>query len=279
MSLPRVATVQDISCFGKCSLTVALPIISAAGVETVVLPTAVLSTHTGGLGKFTYRDLTEDMPAVIEHWRTLDLHFDAIYSAYLGSISQIDIVSDFINKFKCPDTLVLIDPVMGDGGKLYTRFTPEFVAKMGALCAQADIIVPNLTEAAFLLDIPYRDRFENEGQVLELLEKLRSLGAKKVVLTGVSFGDGRLGAAWHDGTGTGLYMCERINSSFHGSGDAFASVLTAGTVRGKSLEQAVALAVDFTVDVIARTVQAKTDPKHGLHFEGSLPMLWQRLEK
>ena len=149
--LKRAAAIHDISGFGKCSLTVALPIISAMGIEVSVIPTAVLSTHTGGFTGFTYRDLTGDMRPIAEHWNSLGIKFDAIYSGFLGSVEQIDIVTDFIDDFKEKDTVVLVDPAMADGGKMYTVFDMDFAKQMTRLCAKADIIVPNFTEAAFML--------------------------------------------------------------------------------------------------------------------------------
>ena len=144
----RVAAIHDISGFGKCSLTVALPIISAAGIETTIMPTAVLSTHTGGFTGYTYRDLTGDLRAIAEHWKSLELHFDAIYSGFLGSFEQIDIVKDFIDMFRADGNITVVDPAMADNGQMYSLFNMEFAKAMASLCAKADIVVPNITEAA-----------------------------------------------------------------------------------------------------------------------------------
>ena len=155
--MKRIVSIQDISCFGKCSLTVALPIISAMGIEACPVPTAVLSTHTGGFTGYTYRDLTNDIPSIADHWKSLDLKFDAVATGYLGSFEQIKIVSDFFDKFKTDDNLIIVDPVMGDKGHFYAGFTEDFALEMKKLCSKADVIVPNLTEAAQLLDEDYID--------------------------------------------------------------------------------------------------------------------------
>ena len=153
--MKRVVSIQDISCLGKCSLTVALPIISAMGVETCVVPTAVLSTHTGGFSGFTFHDLTQEVAPIADHWAKEGISFDAIYTGYLGSFEQIHLVSQFFDRFGGQDTLIYVDPAMADNGVLYTGFTPEFAKEMGKLCGKADVIVPNLTEASFMLGVDY----------------------------------------------------------------------------------------------------------------------------
>ena len=190
-----LVAINDISGFGKCSLTVALPVISACGVETVCLPTAVLSTHTGGFSGYTFRDLTEDMIPFINHWKSLNLKFDAIYSGFLGSIKQIDIVKSFFDTFKEKETVAIVDPSMADYGKLYSVFDMDFAREMTRLCAVADIVIPNITEAAFMTDTEYMGTIQNEQYIERLLDKLLLTGAKSVVLTGVSFDENELGAA------------------------------------------------------------------------------------
>ena len=194
----RVAAIHDLSGFGKCSLTVALPILSAAGIETSALPTAILSTHTGGILGYTYRDLTEDMRPFMKHWKELDIRFDAVYSGFLGSFEQLDIVKEFFSLFKREDNLILVDPVMGDNGELYKIFTPKFAKGMRSLCERADIIVPNLTEAALLLGEPYQAGPYTKAYIDGILHKLSQLGPKQVVLTGVYFDEKELGAATFD---------------------------------------------------------------------------------
>ena len=185
--MKRILTVQDISCVGKCSLTTALPIISAAGVECGVLPTAVLSTHTM-FSKYTFCDLTSEIQPIADTFKELNIDFDAVYTGYLGSIEQLDLVVKFLEDFRREDTLVFVDPVIGDHGKLYSGFTPQFAAQMAEkLCSHADILVPNATEASLLTGTPYRDTADR-GYCEELLGKLCEMGAKKAVLTGVRKG-------------------------------------------------------------------------------------------
>ena len=169
--MKRILTIQDISCVGKCSLTVALPIISAFGVETSVLPTAVLSTHTA-FKDFTFRDLTCDMQGIAKHWKEQNISFDALYTGYLGSFEQLNIVSNLIDNFKTKDNFVIIDPVMGDNGSLYVGFDQAFANSMAKLCSKADIIVPNLTEASFMLKEPYIEKDYDEDYIKQTLKKL-----------------------------------------------------------------------------------------------------------
>lgn len=272
--MKRVVTIQDISCFGKCSLTVALPIISAMGVEAVILPTAVLSTHTGGFKNFTFRDLSEDIPKITEHWKSESIDFDAIYTGYLGSFEQIDQMKAFIDE-KSESTLVFVDPAMADNGKLYTGFTPEFAKHMGTLCAKADIIVPNLTEASFMLGIPYVESGYDKAYIEDVLRKLTALGAKKAVLTGVSFEEDKLGFAMYDSTADefSYYFNDKVDAKFHGTGDIFSSVTVGGIMRGKSLYEALRLAADYTVRCIKTTMPNKEKHWYGVEFEKEMPYL------
>ena len=270
--LKRVAAIHDISGVGKCSLTVALPIISAAGVECSVMPTAVLSTHTGGFEGFTFRDLTEDMRPIAEHWKKENIQFDALYSGYLGSLSQIDIVGDIFDMFRTPETLVMVDPVMADHGELYSLFTLDHVKGMAKLCGHADVIVPNRTEAAFMLEREYKDGSMTEKEVNDLLYALAGLGAKQVVLTGVYFGSDDLGAACYDaGTKRVDYIMEkRIEGMYHGSGDVFGSFLLGALMRGRNLADATRIAVDYTCAAIRLTARDGTGPRMGVRFESVL---------
>jgi len=270
--LKRVAAIHDISGVGKCSLTVALPIISAAGVECSVMPTAVLSTHTGGFSGFTFRDLTEDMLPMAEHWKKEDITFDAFYSGYLGSLAQIDIVRDIFKMFRTPETLVMVDPVMADNGKLYSLFTAEHVKGMAKLCGFADVIVPNRTEAAFMLGREYKSGPMTKDEAEDLLRALATLGAKKVVLTGVFFGNDDLGAACYD-TQTGqidYVLGKRIEGLYHGSGDVFASLLLGALMRGRNLVDAAKTAVDYTCASVRLTAADGTGPRMGVRFESIL---------
>lgn len=276
----RVAAIHDLSGFGKCSLTVALPILSAAGIETSAIPTAILSTHTGGISGYTYRDLTEDMRPVMKHWKSLDIKFDAIYTGFLGSFEQLDIVKDFFDAFRQEDNLILVDPVMGDNGELYTVFTREFAAGMRMLCQKADIIVPNLTEAALLLDEPFHPGPYTHAYIESLLRKLGALGPQKVVLTGVYFKEDELGAATYDRTTDTIdyVFTQKIPGYYHGTGDVFASALLSALLNDFSLIDAAAIAVHFTTDSIRRTYKAKTDYRFGVNFEQSFPDFLKELK-
>lgn len=276
----RVLAVHDISCVGKCSLTVALPILSAAGIETSVLPTAVLSTHTGGFEGYTFRDLTEDIRPITAHWKALDLKMDAVYTGYLGSFEQLTLVRGLIQDFRGPNTVVLVDPVMADNGKLYPLFTMDFVAGMKTLCGTADIIVPNLTEASLMLGQEYRESYD-PAYIETMLKKLASIGPRKVVLSGVSFEDGKLGAAAYDSTTdtVSYYFAERVDGYYHGTGDVFGSALLSAVMNGFSLADSIRVAVEYTVGAIRRTKAAGTDIRYGVDFENEIPNLLRMLGK
>jgi len=271
--LKRVAAIHDISGFGKCSLTVASPIISAAGIEVSVLPTAVLSTHTGGFTGFTYRDLTEDMRPITEHWKSLNIHFDAIYTGFLGSFEQLDLVTKFFETFKTKDNLILVDPVMADNGELYSIFSPEFPLGMRKLCEKADIIVPNLTEAALLVGEPYCQGPYSQSYIEDMMKKLSAIGPQKIVLTGVYFNDEELGAAAYDAASGEIayYLEKRVPGYFHGTGDVFGSALLSALLNDFPLNESMAIAVRFTVSAIRKTAQAGTDVRFGVNFEQTIP--------
>ena len=276
----RVAAIHDISGFGKCSLTVALPVISAAGIETSVIPTAVLSSHTAVKPGYTCRDLTDDMRPFAAHWKQLGLSFDAIYSGYLGSTEQIAIVCDIIDTFKIEKTVVIVDPAMADNGKMYELFDKSFASRMRKLCKKADIIVPNKTEAMFLLEEEYFEGPYTKGFIENTLSRLGNLGPEKVVLTGVCFDEKKIGAACYDSEKGSVeyYLSDRVNGMFHGTGDVFASALTAALVRGKDLPTSTKIAVDFTVESIKRTAAGGTDHRYGVDFERGLPEFIKALE-
>lgn len=279
MKQKRVATIQDISCFGKCSLTVALPVISAMSVEAAIIPTAVLSTHTGGFNGFTFRDLTEDIPDIAKHWKSENLGFDVIYTGYLGSFKQIEYISDFIDSFKTEVNTVLIDPAMGDNGKLYTGFSPEFALAMGKLSGKADVIVPNLTEAAFMLDEPYVESGYDEEYVKGILKRLTDLGAKNAILTGISYSSEKIGVVCYSSeTGEyNSYFTDRIGGSFHGTGDIYASVCAGAIARGMSLIESASLAADYVCECIKATIDDK-EHWYGVKFEDAISYLVDRLK-
>ena len=267
--------------------SVTLPIISAMGVEACVLPTAVLSTHTAFKG-FTFRDLTADIQPIFDHWKNEKIHFDAIYTGYLGSFEQLDLMHKLIADFGGKDTLTIVDPCMADNGKLYPGFTQEFAFAMAKLCGKADVIVPNLTEASFMLGIPYVESGYDEAYVKDILKQLAALGAKKVVLKGIEFAQdqaelkgvaGKIGIASYDSeTDTfDWYFHKKMPQSFHGTGDIFASVLTGALMRGLSLQKSYSLAGDFVVESIKETLSHEDYNWYGVDFEAAFPYLIKRL--
>ena len=277
--MKRVVTIQDISCFGKCSITVALPLISAMGIECAIIPTSILSTHTGGFEGFTVRDISDDIPKIKEHWKKYNIEFDTIYTGYLGSREQIDNVIDFIDDFKKDNTLIFVDPAMADKGKLYTGFDSEFPSHMARLCGKADIIVPNITEASFMLGVPYTESYD-EDYIKNMLKSLCKLGCKKAVLTSVSYENNTQGAVFYDSESDTCfsYFTKHVPAHFHGTGDTFASVFVGGLTRGLSYEEALKIAVDFTVKCIKDTIPYAKEHSYGTMFEKSIPYLVDRLK-
>ena len=234
MAYKKILTIQDISCVGQCSLTVALPILSACGMETCILPSAVLSTHTAGFSGFTFRDLTDDMPAIQQHWQKEGIRFSAIYTGYLGSIKQIGYVADIFADTAAEGCIKVVDPAMADNGKLYSIFDMDYVEAMKPLCGAADILIPNITEAAFLTGCEYRESYD-EAYVTELCEKLCALGAKTVVMTGVGYREGKTGVAVYTNGKMSHYEHDKIGKGAHGTGDIYASAFVGALARGKML--------------------------------------------
>lgn len=273
MGQKRVAAIHDISGFGKCSLTVALPIISASGIETAVIPTAVLSTHTGGFTGFTFRDLTDDIMPIAEHWKKTELRFDAFYSGYLGSRSQVEIVKNAVELLKNEASLFICDPAMADHGRLYVGFPDDFPAEMLTLCCAADIIVPNITEACLMLGTEYKAGPYTPEYIGELLVSLYQKTGAQIVLTGVCFDDKKLGAAVFDGNKTDYVFSEKIDAQFHGTGDVFASVLTSAVLHDKNLVSAAEIAVKFTCHCIKTTLKDTPERRYGVNFETEIPRL------
>ncbi len=271
--MKRVLTVQDISCLGKCSLTIALPVLSVLGSETVILPTAVLSTHTMFKG-FTCKDLSDQIEPIKQHWLKEGITFDAIYTGYLGSIAQIDQMKELFRAFRREGMLVFVDPVMADNGRLYAAFDMAYAEKNKELCAEADIIVPNITEAALMTGMDYRETYD-ESYILALLSGLRELGAKLSVITGVSLEKGKIGAMGIDReTGeTWCYQNRRIDASYHGTGDLFASTFVGELLRGKDWKDAMRIAADYTAHTIEVTLKNPKEPWYGVDFETTLPDL------
>lgn len=293
--MKRVLTVQDISCVGKCSLTAAIPVISAMGIEVCPLPTAILSNHTA-FSSFSFLDLTDKIPEILNEWKKQGFHFDAIYTGYLGSIKQIDLVHKILDEFAQNDTLVVIDPCMADNGKLYTGFSQDFVQQMAKLCGRANVILPNMTEACFLVNQDYDIFTHTNESITKLMEKLLSLGANHVVLKGVDFSSDKIGVAYYSQKNNNdsrnligksiiensiddmkIYFHHRYDENFHGTGDLFASVVTGALVLKKELKEAVEIACDFIQESIECTLSNPNYNWYGVEFESVLKNLPQRL--
>ena len=271
--MKRVLTIQDISCLGKCSLTIALPIISALGSETVILPTAVLSTHTM-FQNFTCRDLSDQIAPIADHWKSEGIAFDAIYTGYLGTIEQIDQIKDLFRNFRDKNTLIIVDPVMADNGKLYPAFDMAYVRKNAELCAAADIIVPNITEAALMTGMEYREEYD-ESYIKELLARLNELGAGISVLTGVSLEKGKTGVMGYERE-TGeyyIYQNRRIDAAYHGTGDLFSSTCVGEMMKENNWLDAMRIAADYTAHTIEVTLRNPRKPWYGVDFEATIPDL------
>lgn len=274
MTDKRLLTIQDISCVGQCSLTVALPIISACGVECAILPSSVLSNHTAGFSGWTFRDLTDEMPNILAQWKKEKVDFDAFYTGYVSK-TQIPHILDIMQETARPDALRIVDPVMGDGGKLYPGFDDDFPQEMCRLCNGADVIMPNLTEAALLLGEEYRTEYD-QAYIEQTIKRLHALGAKNVVLTGVSLEPNKLGVACYDGNEIRYYFTDRLDVSMHGTGDCYASSFAGALLRGHSILESASIAADFVVETIR---QSMGDPSHwyGVKFEKALPYLISRM--
>ena len=281
MSVPRIAAVHDLSCFGRCSLTIVMPVLSAMGVQCCPLPTALLSTHTGGFQGNTFLDLTGQIEPIAAHWRAEGITFDAIYTGFMGSREQIALTEAFIRNFKRPECRVIVDPVMGDHGRAYRTYTPEMCRAMADLAALADVITPNRTEAALLLGEEYEHiRLDRETDCRRWCEALSSEGRRSVVLTGVSLSPDTVGAACFDREKGQVEFAAAplVDGAFHGTGDLFASVLTGALVHGRRLTEAAQLAAEFTSQCVRRTREAGPPRREGVDFEPLLWRLGQRME-
>ncbi|MBM6723168.1 MULTISPECIES: pyridoxamine kinase [Oscillospiraceae] len=276
---PRVAAIQDISGFGRCSMTVVLPVLAAMGSQCCPLPTAYLSAHTAfpASDKATFLDMTGQMAGTTSHWAELGVAFDAVYSGFVGSEGQIGLIEAFYRRFRGGNTLVLVDPVMGDHGRPYRTYTPDMCRRMGQLAAQADVITPNLTEAALLLGEDYQAVPGDEAGLRRWLERLSLAGKRSVVLTGVSLSDGEIGAGFFDRrTGrTGFAMARQEPAQFPGTGDLFASVVLGALLRGEGLEQAAQRGANFVQRCVAHTLAQGTPILEGVQFEPLLGALME----
>lgn len=263
----KILTIQDISCYGQCSITVALPILSSKGIETAILPSAILSTHTSGFKNFTVLDLTEEMPKIINHWINENIKFDAIYTGYIGDIRQFDYILECKNKLLKKDGLFIVDPAMADNGKLYPALDASIVEGMKRICSVADYIIPNITEACFLTENEYKEN-GNNNYYEKLLKDLYTLGAKNIILSGVIYED-KIGAKTFDGKNISTILKIKQPKSYHGTGDVFSSIIVANILNGLSLEENLDDATNFIVDCIHKT---KDDDTHsyGVKFEDVL---------
>ena len=278
MSYKRVLTIQDISCVGQCSLTVALPIISACGIETCVLPSAVLSTHTAGFKGYTFRDLSDDMPQIIKHWEKEGIKFDTIYTGYLGSTKQVDYVMDIFKACTKNGSHKVVDPAMADNGRLYPGFNMDFVKAMKSLCVQADYVLPNITEACFLTGIEYRGEGEYDREYIDrLIGLLSTMGCKNIILTGVSYTCGKTGIVVFENGTYSYYEHAKLPNSCHGTGDIYASAFVGALTRGKSAYESAKIAADYAVECIKETAKID-DHWYGAAFEPALPTLIELLK-
>ncbi len=271
--MKRVLTVQDISCLGKCSITIALPVISALGSETVILPTALLSTHSI-FENFTCKDLSDQIMPIAQHWQSQDVKFDAIYTGYLGTMEEIDMMKEIVRMFGGEDTLVIVDPAMGDKGVLYPAFDEAYALKNRELCGIADIVLPNITEASFMTGLPYKEEYD-EAYVKEMLQALHALGAKVSILTGVSLEPGKTGIMGYDSRSDSYfsYQNEKIGAQFHGTGDLFASTFVGEVMKGLDWTDAIRIAADYTAHTIAVTMENPKKSWYGVDFETTIPDL------
>lgn len=273
MSYKKILTVQDISCVGQCSLTVALPIISACGIETAVLPSAVLSTHTAGFKGYTFRDLSDDMPDICAHWKKEGILFDAVYTGYLGSEKQIEYVKDIFSGLTAPDCLKIVDPAMADNGKLYPGFAESFPSSMASLCAEADYVIPNITEAALMTGVEYKDIYDR-AYVDALLDALCAKGCKNIILTGISYREGYTGVVCFVDGEYSYYEHKKLEVGSHGTGDVYASAFVGAIMNGKNAYESAKIAADFTYECIEES------HKHENHWYGAAfePVLYKLIE-
>lgn len=272
----RILTVQDISCVGQCSLTVALPILSASGLETAILPSAVLSNHTGGFSGWTFTDLTEDMPKIRERWELEKIEFEAVYTGYLGSAGQIAHVKDIVKSRLVPGGRFVVDPAMADNGKLYAGFDGAFVEAMKELAFSADIILPNITEAALLTDTEYKETYD-KSYTDELTEKLLKSGAKTIVFTGISYSPDTTGVLVVEDGKQSYYKHRKIAGGCHGTGDVYASAFVGALENDFSAFDSAKIAADFTLECIEKT-QGDASHWYGVKFETALPSLIKALK-
>lgn len=273
---PKILTIQDISCYGQCSITVALPVISAFGIETAVLPSAVLSTHTSGFTDYNVRDLTDDLPKIRKHWESEGIYFDAIYTGFIASSEQLDYIKDIIDSRLKDDGLVFVDPAMADFGEFYNGFDQDFADKMGELCKIGDYILPNTTEACYLLHKPWKEHFTKD-EMIDMARDLSGFTKNQVILKGYD-NDDEMGMIVFDKTEstTEIIYNDKIDYISHGTGDVFASTFVGSIMIGKSTAQATKIAGEFTKKAIEKTIGDDTHT-YGVKFELAIPELYELL--
>ena len=262
----KIAVINDFSGFGRCSLTVSIPIISAAGIQCCAIPTAVLSNHTGYQDYF-FDDYTDKMSVYYSKWEKLELEFDAIYTGFLGSVRQIAIVEDFIDRFAGKETRIIVDPVMGDNGRLYATLTSEHCKRLRKLAARADVLTPNLTEACILTGIPYNENISGIPELIALSERLRAAGSRDIVITGIKRSGSICNFIYKQDGSYSVVAAPSVGCERAGTGDVFTSVLASRLICGDTLEDAVEISSDFVLDAIRITEKLETPPQDGLCFE------------
>ncbi len=280
MSQKRLLTFQDYSCLGRCSITVALPTISAFGVECVAVPTAILSNHTAGFKSWTYLDLKNELKDIIHKWNGYKHHFDAIYTGYLGT-EQVPIIKDIIDELKDDKTIVLVDPAFADFGKMYKGFNEEHIKEMKKLIAKAHIIVPNLTEACFLSDVHYDENMSDE-KLEDMMKKLAHLGPKEVIISGLHQKENLVTSIIYDSVSDKFsrYSSILYEGIYHGTGDLFASTFIGAKLNGFSTLEATKIAHDYVAKAIAYTLEdGKPDVCYGVEFERAIPDLIKMINK
>ena len=274
--MKRIVSIQDISCIGKCSETVALPIISSMGIETAILPTSILSTHTA-FSHFTFKNLADECYKIIEHWKEEKFQFDLIYIGYTGTEEILDLVLYFIDQFKTEKNIVVFDPAMADHGKLYSGIDESIVSKMKKICKKVDILRPNLTEASLLLGEEYKEDYTMK-EIQEKAKRLRELGPRDIVITGVEQRK-KIGALGYDGIEFCSNFEKKYDVSYHGTGDIFTSTLSGCLTLGKTLEESITIATKFTTECVRITYEDEKGTKYGVNFEEAIPYLVKELIK
>ncbi len=274
----KILTIQDISCYGQCSITVALPVVSAFGIETAILPSAVLSTHTSGFEGYTVRDLTEDLPAIRKHWESEEIYFDAIYTGFIASAEQLDYIKEIIDSRLKPDGLVFVDPAMADHGEFYNGFDQEFADKMGELCKLGDYILPNTTEACYILHKPWKEEFSKD-EMLEMANELTAFTKRHVILKGYENDANEMGMIVLDKEEDSCEIVynDKVDYVSHGTGDVFASSFVGSVMIGKSPSSAAKIAGEFTKKAIEKTIGDETHT-YGVKFEQAIPEIYDLLK-